>query len=195
MNAVLATAPTLKPISLTELRLYLGLDNYDADSLLNDIIETARGCVEDITRRALLTQTWDYYLDAFPSKNYFKLPFGNLQSVTHLKYTDSDGDETTMTKNTDYLEETNGDQCGRIVLPYGETWPSFTVYPSNPIVCRFVCGWTAASNIPTRIRTAVKMIAARLYEDRGEKVLGQTVIEDNFFLTLLHSNRLWDEFL
>lgn len=167
------------------------------DDLLNALIETARGYTEDITRRALLTQTWDYYLDEFPSEDYFKLPFGNLQSVTHLKYTDSDGTATTMTVNTDYLVETNSDQCGRIVLPYSKSWPSFTAYPSNPIVCRFVCGWTAAASVPSKIKTAVKMIAAKLYERRGDDMMlirGQSLVEDKFFENLLASHRLWDEF-
>lgn len=164
------------------------------DDLLNDHIKTAREHVEDMTRRQLLTATWDYYLDEFPDEDYFKIPFGNLQSVTHLKYTDSDGDQTTMTVTTEYIVETNGDQCGRIVLPYGETWPSFTAYPSNPIVCRFICGWTAASSIPVKIRTAVKRIALKLYENLGENVIGQTVIEDKFYKNLLYSSILWDEF-
>ena len=33
------------------------------DDLLTDIIQASREHVEDITSRALLTQTWDYYLD------------------------------------------------------------------------------------------------------------------------------------
>lgn len=165
------------------------------DDLLTALIQASREQVEDITRRQLLTATWDYCLDEFPSGDSVKLPFGNLQSVTHLKYTDSDGDETTMTVNTDYIVETNGEACGRIVLPYAETWPSFTAYSSNPIVCRFVCGWTAAASIPSKIRTAVKMIAAKLYESRGEDVIGQSVAEDQFFMRLLNSSRVWDRFL
>ncbi len=96
------------------------------DDLLSAIITASREHVEDITRRALLTQTWDYYLDEFPCSDFIRLPFGNLQSVTSVKYKDSDGTETTLTENTDYIVETNGEGCGRIVLPYGETWPSFT---------------------------------------------------------------------
>jgi uncharacterized phiE125 gp8 family phage protein len=165
------------------------------DDLLNDLIETARGYVEDITNRALLTQTWDYYLDKFPSEDSFKLPFGNLQTVTHLKYTDSDGTETTMVAGTDYIVETNGDQYGRIVLPYSETWPSFTEYSSNPIVCRFVCGWATAALVPAKIRTAIKMLAAKAYESRGDDIIGQTVAEDKFFLRLLQGSRLWDDFI
>ncbi len=165
------------------------------DDLLNNLIETARGYAEDITRRAFLTQTWDYYLDEFPCEDYFVIPFGNLQSVTHLKYTDSGGNIIPMTLTTDYLVETNGDQCGRIVLPYGKSWPSFTAYPSNPIVCRFVCGWTAAASIPTRVRTAVRMIATKLYKNRGDDKVGQAIVEDKFFENLLASNRLWNDFI
>ena len=196
MKIDLITAPIIEPILINELKLHIRAydDEYEEDSLLDDLIETARGYVEDITRRALLTQTYDYYLDTFPSCDYFKLPFGNLASVTHIKYTDSDGDETEMTVTTDYIVETNGEQCGQIVLPYGESWPSFTAYSSNPIVCRFVCGWTTAALVPTKIRTAVKMIAAKMWASRGDDIVGQTISEDTFFLRLLRSYRLWDEF-
>ena len=166
------------------------------DDLLAAIITASREHVEDITRRALITQTWDYFLDKFPSSNSFKIPRGNLQGITHIKYTDSDGDETTLTVDTDYIVEYNGDQCGRIVLPYGETWPSFTAYTSKPIVTRYVCGYGAtAASVPSKIRTAIKMICADMYEMRGEPTLGQSVIENKTVDRLLASSRLWDEFL
>jgi len=166
------------------------------DDLLTAIIQAAREHVEDITRRALLTQTWDYYLDSFPSGNSIKIPFGNLVSVTHIKYTDSDGDETEMTVTTDYIVETNGEYCGRIVLPYGVTWPSFTAYPSNPIVIRFVAGWTAAASVPEKIRTAIKMICDDMYSHRESQSVGQAQIyfENKTVARLLSSARLWDEF-
>jgi len=53
------------------------------DDLLTELIETARMEVENDTRRGLLTQTWDHYLDVFPGCNYIKLPLGNLQSIVH----------------------------------------------------------------------------------------------------------------
>ena len=168
------------------------------DDLLEDIIQAGREFVEDVTRRALLTQTWDYYLDSFPSSDAFKLPFGNLQTTTsdveYIKYTNSAGTQTTMTVTTDYLVETNGDQCGRIVLPYGETWPSFTPYPSHPIVVRFKCGWTAASSIPAKIRNAMKIICADMYAERESKIRTLNLFENKTVMRLLMSARLWDEF-
>ena len=167
------------------------------DGLLTDIIITARQYVEEITRRALITQTWNYYFDEFPSENAFKLPFGNLSATgLTLKYTNSAGTQTTMTVTTDYLVEVNGDQCGRIVLPYGGSWPSFTAYSSKPIVTQFACGYGAASAVPDNIKTAIKMICAKLYESRGENIIGQqSVYEDQTVMRLLASSRLWDEFI
>ena len=164
------------------------------DDQLNRNITEAREQVEHDTRRAIMTQTWDYYLDAFPSDNYIVLPFGKLASVTSVKYKDSDGTETTMVVTTDYLVETNGEGFGRIVLPYGVTWPSFTAYPSNPIAIRFVCGWTTAASVPYKIKAAIRLLCAKLYRSRGDDVIGQTVSEDKTYDRLLASYRLWGNF-
>jgi uncharacterized phiE125 gp8 family phage protein len=168
------------------------------DDLLTALIQAAREHVEDVTGRRLLTQTWDYYLQEWPCGKSIRLPYGNLQDAAGtaptVSWKDDDGTETTLTVTTDYLVETNGEEYGCITLPYGVTWPSGTLYPSNPIKVRFVCGWTAAASIPSKIRTAVKMVAAAMYENRGEAVIGQSVIEDKTVDRLLASARLWGEF-
>ena len=167
------------------------------DDALGDDIQAAREHVEDVTRRALLTQTWDYYLDAFPAYNSIKIPFGSLASVTHIKYTNSLGTETTMTVTTDYIVETNGTQCGRIVLPYGKSWPSFTAYTSKPIVIRFICGWTTAALLPRRIKSAVKMYLTDLWENRESQIFSTTMqpyAQNESVDAYLAPLRLWDEF-
>lgn len=166
------------------------------DSLLTDIRAAAIGHVEDITRRALLTQTWYYYLDSFPADNFIKLPFGNLQTVDAVKYFDSDGNTTTLAALTDYLVETNGPGIGRLVLPYGEGWPSFTPYPSNPISIEFTCGWTAAASIPYQIKAALLLVCADMYSNREGMTQTSFLYKDNPAVQrLLASHRLWDEFL
>jgi uncharacterized phiE125 gp8 family phage protein len=198
MNIQIATEPTFEPVSSDDAMLALRIDEnagYES-TLIEDQLKASRQYVEDITRRKLCTQTWDYYLDAFPQGNSFKIPFGNLQSVTHIKYTDSDGDETTMTVNTEYIVETNGKQCGRIVLPYGVTWPSFTAYTSKPIVIRFVCGWTTAALVPLKIKAAILLAFADLYENREAQIVSNLSYKENkSFMSLLASERLWDEFI
>ena len=163
------------------------------DDLLDAIITAGREQIEDITRRALLTQTWYYYLDEFPDKDFIKIPFGNLQSVSSIKYKDSSGTETTLTANTDYLVETNGDGIGRLVLPDGCTWPSDSLYPSNPITIEFVCGWATQALVPYKIKAALKLICAGLYENRDDMLQGNLTKNDAVY-NLLSSARLWDEF-
>ena len=186
--------PIIEPLSLAEIKSHLRVDDSSDDEMLSTIIQVAREQVEDITRRALLTSTWDFVIQEWPVENYIKLPYGNLQSVTSVKWKDTDGTETTLTAGTDYLVETNGENVGRVVLPYGESWPSDTLYPSNPITIRFVCGWTAASLIPAKIKAACKLIAGDIYQNREGKILtGQSYQENKAVMALLASARIWDE--
>ena len=163
----------------------------DAD--LADLITDGRAYVEAVTGRALLTQTWDYYLQAWPRDNAIVLPFGCLQNAGGtapvVSWKDSDGTETTLTGTTDYLVETNDNQCGRIVLPFGGSWPSGELYPVNPIKVRFVCGWTTSDLVPKNIKRAVKFAAENSYYHGDRSVVLKPLIDN-----LLASWRLWEEF-
>jgi uncharacterized phiE125 gp8 family phage protein len=165
------------------------------DDLLNDCICSATTHIENELRRALLTQTWYYYLDYFPEDDSFLLPFGNLQSVTAITYKDEDATTTTMTATTDYLVEANGEQFGRIVLPNDADWPSVTLYSSNPITVEFVCGWTAAASIPRPIKSAVLLVAADIYTNREGQILTNLTYQTNKTVdNLLKYYRLWGDF-
>jgi uncharacterized phiE125 gp8 family phage protein len=164
------------------------------DSLLTEKLQSAIDDAEDFTGRQL-TATWKAYLDQFPAdKNYIELPFGNLQNGTGtapiVTYKDCDGTTTTMTVGTDYLVETNGDERGRIVLPYGVSWPSVTLYPSNPICIEFICGWTAAALVPSKIKSAILLGAADLYNCRETKTDRQ-IWENKAIHNLLYGKKLW----
>ncbi len=186
----LVIAPVLEPISLAELKTHLRVDCTAEDEYLDALITVGRREVESITRRALLTQTWDYCLQGWPDVNYIKLPYGNLQSSgLSVKWKDTDGTETTLTLTTDYLVETNGDGVGRIVLPDGASWPSDALYPSNPITIRFACGWTTATAVPAEIKAACKFAAESIYYHGDRDDVLKPVIQ-----RLLASYRIWDEF-
>jgi uncharacterized phiE125 gp8 family phage protein len=198
MKAVLITAPIIEPISIPELEEHLRADDDGYGE--SDIITDGRAFVEAITRRALLTQTWDYYLQDWPKNNYIVLPFGNLQNsagtppsipstVPIVSWKNSSGTETTLAATTDYLVETNGTQCGRVVLPFSGSWPSGDLYPINPITIRFVCGWTTAALIPKNIKRAVKLAAEDVYYHGDRHEILRPVID-----RLVSSWRLWEEF-
>jgi uncharacterized phiE125 gp8 family phage protein len=164
------------------------------DTLLATIITAARQQAEAYTRRAFVTQTWDAFLDEFPKNNFISLPYGQLQSIVTMAYSNSAGTSTPMTVTTDYLVDSSSEP-GRIVLPYGLSWPSpSTYYPVNPIAIRWICGYgVTAASVPAGIRTAIKMMAADYYSARGERYIGAgSVIENKTAEKILYKFRLWD---
>jgi uncharacterized phiE125 gp8 family phage protein len=165
------------------------------DNILTAIITAARQQVEAILQRQLITATWDALLDEFPDKNFIPLPFGSLQSVTSITYWEAGvaAPEPPMTVTTDYLVDISSDP-GRIVLPYGVSWPSFTAHPVNPIAIRFVCGYGATTaSVPAAIRTAIKMLAEDYWNNRSatHTQAAGNVTENKAVLNLLMPFRLW----
>jgi len=137
--------PSQYPITLAEAKKQCEIDTSDTahDTYVKSLIMAATSEVEQYLHRRLVTQTWKYYLDCFPSVDYIRLPFGRLQSVTSVKYTDSDGDQSTFSSG-DYIADTVSEP-GQIVLGYEEVWPTVTLYPNNAIEVIFVCGYYIGS--------------------------------------------------
>lgn len=169
------------------------------DDLLTALITAARQQVETITQRALITQTWDLFLDGWPDGNshcyepFIVLPYGQLQSVTSITYTDSAGAVHTMTPTTDYLVDASSDP-GRVVLPYGVSWPSFTAYTVNPIAIRYVAGYgSTTASVPAGIRAAIKMLCEDLWNNRSatHTQAAGNVTENKVVLNFLYPFRLW----
>lgn len=156
------------------------------DTLLAELITTARKSVENDTNRQLINATWEYFLDKWPYHHFFYLPFGNLQSTDlTIKYKDENGEETTWS-SAEYIIETNGAELGRIVLAPGCSWPSSTLYTSNPITIKFICGYGAgAESVPITAKQAIKRLAAKMYEYRGEDIIG-AVTEDKTYERLIN---------
>ena len=190
METTLKTAPAAEPISLDEAKRHvrIDIDETDHDDYLHDLITVAREQVEMITWRKLITQTWYGYLQDWPGGKYIELPFGKLQSVTAIKYTDVDGDESTWSSD-EYIVGTDY-QKGRVTLADGYTWPTEVLYPSNPIEIEFVCGYGLAVSVPAQIKHAMKMIVSELFENRETSIIGTTFNEMETINNLVSDYRL-----
>ena len=165
MKLQLVTAPTVEPLTTDDVKAQSRIDISDDDSLIGAYIEVARAYVETILSTALITQTWDYTLEAWPGKGVIYLPRPPLQSVTSITYTDKDGNSDTVS-SADYLVDTAA-RPGRIVLKGTASWPAVTLRESNAIVVRFVAGYgDAASDVPPAIRQALKLLVGDFYENR-----------------------------
>lgn len=143
------TAPVFEPVHLNQAKIWLRLavTNTAAaaytneDELLTSIVKAARVVAETETWRALVLQVMDFYLDEWPEGDEIQLPSPPLRAVESITYTESDGTVSTFS-SADYSVDTDS-APGRVVLGYGETWPSATLAPKNPIKIRFRCGYAA----------------------------------------------------
>jgi len=189
MKTAIKTATTLKLLDLNAAKSHLNIDHTNDDFYILNLIESATAQVENITRRSLLTQTWTAYADVWPD-GFFTMPFGWLQSVTHVKYTDSDGDVSTFSSG-DYIVDIGSDP-GRVVLGYNEVWPNDTLYPSNPIEIEFVCGKTKVASVPQPIKSAALLMIGDAYAFRESIVVGSSVNTiPGHIMNLLWSYRLF----
>lgn len=169
-NLAIETPPASEPVTTAEAKLHCKIDltATDLDAEVDRQIKAAREHVEMFTRRALITQVWNLYLDAFPcvdDRNPYgsiELPKPPLVSVGHVKYVAADGTLTTLVANTDYVVDTSGER-GRVHLPYGLAWPTPRRQP-KAVQVQFTCGYGAASAVPARARQAILMYVEDMYD-------------------------------
>ncbi len=171
MKTTIKTAPTIEPITRTLFKEHARITTTEDDDYIDGLIKVARRQVEQVTGRALITQTWKYYMDSWPLSNYFKLPYPPLQTGATVTYIESDGTISIMPSG-EYTVDTDSEP-GRIVLDYGESWPSATLQPSNPIYTEFICGYgDTRLNVPDDIRHAMLMLCSHYYEMREPTITG-----------------------
>ena len=138
----------------------------------------------------MITQTWDYFLDAFPSGSSIKLPRPPLQSVTYLQYTDEDGVTSTFSSSS-YMVDANSEP-GRLVLLAGESWPTDALYPAAAVNLRFVAGYGAAADVPQWSKQAILLLVGHWYENREAVLTGAMPREIPFGVArLLGLRKFW----
>lgn len=171
METKIKTAPIVEPVSLNELKDHLHIEHSDTDhdDYLDLLIKAVRGFIEEVLNRKLITQTWYLYLDDWPIINeYFEVPFGNLQSVTSIKYKGTNGAEV-IWDSANYIVATEYD-VGRIVLGHNKSWPTSVLYPSLPITVEFVCGYgNAGTTVSNSLLNGMKKIMSEMYVNREIK--------------------------
>jgi uncharacterized phiE125 gp8 family phage protein len=174
---------TATTVTLNLAEASLGADapsvNTTVDPELVRLITAARDRFEGATRRAGITQTWDWILDAFPCGDYLELPKPPLQSVTSVKYYDTGGTLQTWSTDNYVVEAPAGPRAsrGRISLKQSCVWP-VAIAQRGAVQIRFVCGYgAAASAVPARLRSAMLLDVATQYAQREDVITGTTVAQ------------------
>jgi len=202
-------APATEPVSVADALDWLRLDPDTPDSAtVTALLRAARGAVERLAGRALVSQQWRLTLDGFPGRqggarpgtpaqagggwtevlgggwfypdaSTIRLPRAPLLSVQQVQYVDTAGGLQTLSP-TVYAVDVTQDP-GRLTLAQYQVWPLTRL---GPAVVRvdFTAGYTAGG-MPEEYLLAMKMLAAHWYEHRGEE--GQTQDVPPVVLSLL----------
>lgn len=166
MRLRLITPPSETPLTLAEAKSQVRETTANRDTELTAMLGAAVSHLdgrEGLLGRALVTQTWEMLLDAFPDCDGIEIPLPPLQSVTSVTYVDADG--ATPTLATSVYGVDTASQPGVVYLKYNQEWPT-TREERNAVTIRFVAGYGTADDVPESLKSAMKLHLADLDANR-----------------------------
>ena len=167
------SGPLIEPVSIEELKGQTRVSHDQENLELYRYIQAARAYFEDRTDRTISQTTWKLTLDYWPGDRCIILPRATpLIAVTGFVLKDSVGNPVPWV-STDWIADTDSEP-GRVVLGYGQSWPSFTPFPVSPITITYTAGiadTSPATEAEAIIKHAILMLAAGFYENRESEVL------------------------
>ncbi len=172
MRLTLTTPPATEPISLGDMKAHIRLEIDDDDGLVAGLIRSARAHIEQRLSRALITQTWVAYFDAFPLP-FIELPRPPLIAVSGITYVDTAGATQTWA-SSEYIVDV-AREPGRVELAFNESYPIIR-RQANSVLVTYTAGYgKSPDDVPFDIRLALKQIVAQWYELREPVVVGTIV--------------------
>lgn len=192
MALTLITPPTVEPISLEEARMQCRITAGDTteDAVLGVYIQAARETAEHELGRALLQQTWELTLDAFPAGE-ISLVRGRALAITSVKYLDPAGALQTLDSSAYTLDAAT--LPGWVLPAVGTSWPA-TASVVNAVRIRYTAGYgTAAASVPAAVRQWLLVTVAAMYDQREAlDASGRVaVLPGRFVDRLLDAERVW----
>lgn len=160
-----------EPVTTAEAKLHLNIPDAitDWDTMIAEMVKSAREHIEKLTGQAFITQTTQEFLDNFDTlrcMGEMTLSRYPISAITHIKYTNTAGAQTTW-PDTNYATDLVS-RRPRIALKAAGTIPENSD-EINSIEIQYVCGYGAASAVPAQFKTAIKLLVAEMFENRENR--------------------------
>jgi uncharacterized phiE125 gp8 family phage protein len=171
MALVLTSAPASEPVTLAEAKAHLRVDGSAEDTLIASLIITSRLHVEAALGLALITQSWSYFIDAWPRSPQLSLPLRPVQSIGAVKLYAADESVAIVPTDTYLLD--GAATPARLVHRGSHPWPK-PGRTANGIEIAFVAGYgNSAAFVPAPIRQAILLLVAHWHEHREPVAIGE----------------------
>ena len=163
------------PVTVDMVKQHTSVGISDDDDLIEQYIKAATAYGEKMTGRKFVAASFQLDTELFPVGKVKLLP--NLQSVESVKYTDSDGDEITLSVDDYRIRKTH-------LVGYIEpvsSWP----YDAQDILVDFTAGWPVVegvdtapdvSSTPDDIQGWLMVRVAGMYEQRENFIASSSFV-------------------
>ena len=184
----IVTGPAVTPVSRTEARNHLRLDDDVDDSLVRAYIQAATDWAENYTGRFLVSRTCQMMLDGArelesplwegmrtgPSNvaylDHIELAAAPVISVESIKYYSDDDTQYTWAASNYFVDTFS--EPAKVVLRDGGTYPT-DLRAANGLEINFTAGYGSnPSAVPEAIKVSILQYIAFLYEHRGDNEAG-----------------------
>lgn len=189
--------PPVAPLTLAEAKEYLRVDHTDEDATITRIVGAATGYADGpdgFLQRALIDQTWELTLDAFPAAamsggwanptwcaapttvtgGSIRIPLPPLIEVVNVFYDDPGGVQQILPTGAYSVDKVS--EPGWI-LPVGN-WPA-TFAGINAVRIRFRAGYVDLSQspaigaVPDDIKQALLLLSSTMFDNREVYIDGR----------------------
>tara|TARA_R110000824_G_scaffold10802_3_gene47281 strand:+ start:1832 stop:2425 length:594 start_codon:yes stop_codon:yes gene_type:complete len=183
--------PATHPITISEARLHLDLDDNYYDSQLDNLIGVARRRVEQDTRRSLITQTHVLSMDIFPSNGIIELPTVPVQSVTSVTYVDT-ADATQTFSASKYSVDSNNTPS-RVIVNASEDFPTVRGHYDD-IKVTYIAGYGATVvSVDPVAKFAILMLISHLFNSPSVTTHGSISVVPVGYESLINSLK-WGQY-
>ena len=152
-----------EPITLEEAKNQCKVDTVDDDTLITNLISTAREIAEHETGQVFITRTIELIYDS--AGESIEIPYRPLAEVTKIEVISDAGVKSEVSDTLYNVDLAGPVNPGRIRLKMGCTWPEHRDFASFIITIKAGYGETAAS-VPPKIKQAILEIIGHLYDNR-----------------------------
>jgi uncharacterized phiE125 gp8 family phage protein len=164
------TEPATEPLSYSDVKAYLRLNDDSEQAFVTSLITVARQIVEGQIWRPLISQTWAMQFDYSEiGTNIYNINKAPLLSVTDVKYYDEDNTLQTLAASQ-YEVDIYGSPARFRLINVPKLKDRM-----NAMQLNFTCGYTNAAAVPSPIKQAMYLIIGHLYENRQDVVTGTQV--------------------
>ena len=167
------TAAVNPVFTTAQAKTFLKVDVSDDDTLIDNLIAAATESCQIYTNQYFIDTVVTQYCDSW--EEFYSLYKSPVDSITSVKYYDSDDSLQTLSSSNYILDATS--KPARIGISVDGSLPNLSSR-INAVEVKYTVGYgTASTDVPEGIRTAIILTVGNWYENRQSVITGRTATE------------------